>query len=122
MSGLQSIINQLWKLTEEKGKYAPLDELDNPIWNDEKVIDLTEDDEWHGTVCYGVEIDTNAHLAYEDGTVSFVLYVRPQDATEGPDYVMADEWCQMIIRVPLDLTLACAEPEHIIQAIQQRGN
>lgn len=100
---------------------TPFPVTENPIFNDDLVIDLRDDDEWHGIVCYGVEIDTNAHLAYEDGTVSFVLYVRPQNATEGPDYVMADEWCKMMIRVPLDLTLACAKPEHIIQAIQQRG-
>lgn len=90
----------------------------NPMYNDDLIIDLTDEDEWHGIECYGVEIDTNPHLAYGNGTVSFVLYVRPKDATEGPEAVMDDEWCQMIIRVPLALTLACAKPEDIIRAIR----
>lgn len=90
----------------------------NPMYDDTQIIDLTEGDEWHGINCYGMEIDTNTHLAYEDGTVSFVLCVRPKDANEGPEAVMDDAWCQMIIRVPLALTLACAKPEDIMRAIR----
>jgi hypothetical protein len=85
---------------------------------------LTGDDEWHGFDCHGVEIDTNSGTWEADGTVTFVLYVRPKHLPETPEtpHVTDAQWCVGVIRVPLDLILQSAEPEHIIQAIQQRGN
>ena len=122
MSDLQSIINQLWKLAEEKGECDPLDDVDNPIWNDEKVITLTEDDEWHGFDRHGVQIDTNSGTWTANGDVTFVLHVRPKhlpETRENPP-VADDQWCVGVIRVPFNQIIASADPYQIIEAIQNR--
>jgi len=123
MSDLQSIIAQLQELAGEQDEYAPLDYVDNPIRNDEKVITLTEDDEWHGFDCHGVQIDTNSGTWTDDGDVTFVLYVRPKhlpETSENP-HVTDDQWCVGVIRVPLDLIMAGLDAYQIIEAIEKRN-
>ena len=80
------------------------------------VIVQTEDDEWHGTDCFGVQVDVNSGMWTENGDVSFVVYVKPDDA-DGD--VTDDEWAQMVIRVPLAVVLAHTPAEHIIEAMRR---
>lgn len=79
------------------------------------VIVQTEDDEWHGTDCFGVQIDINSGMWTENGDVTFVLYVKP-DHADG--HVTDDEWAQMVIRVPLATVLKNAPAEKIIEALR----
>ena len=81
------------------------------------VIIQTEDDEWHGTDCYGVQVDINSGIWTDDGTVSFVVYVKPDDAD---GHVTDDEWAQMVICVPLATVLANTPAEQIIEAFQKK--
>ena len=123
MSNIQSIIAQLQELAGKRGEYAPLGHDKNPIWHDENVITLTEDDEWHGFDCHGVQIDTNSGTWTDDGDVTFVLYVRPKhlpETSENP-HVTDDKWCVGVIRVPFDLIMDEVDADRIIEAIQNRS-
>lgn len=117
---LKGIIAKLESAVSDQDDWGQLANDSNPIWNDENVDTLTDEDEWYSVRCYGVDITINAHLAFDDGSVSFVLYVRPVDATFGSSDVADDEWCQMVIRAPFDMAVANANPDHIIEAIQNR--
>ena len=76
------------------------------------------DDEWHGADCFDVEIDVNVGTWREDGTVSFVLYVKPKEQS---GHVTDDKWAQLIIEVPLHVTLDYTPPNYLVGAIRNSG-